>query len=438
MAVNKIEIQDENGNIYHPHTTSDVVFRKDGLNVDQLIQKVSTRIGTLEDRPLPVPVTVPKYRYIKVVCKSNNETWNFGTIYAVHAYDGVANIALNAKVEAYGTASGGSLTNVTDGKLQKDDENSYVDIATDTTPDKLGGVIVDLGVPKAFQSVLYQFYVKSGRIYYSIQVLVSNDKANWTTLYNANLTGDESQTQTGKIVLVPGVSSYSARYNNYIVEKINEEKDNTLRIATFNTHGLNINFYEYTDYISENKIDFIGIQEGRKNYNTDKLKIFDITELIVGEMPSGLSNIIQGRKTLTDFRLIPLRGEAEKRYLVNCKTIYRGEEVSLYTTHLSYYEPQNRPIQYEDIQKVLDEDKCKYKIITGDFNPLSYDEYKQLKGYISCQGYNDKYFNTCDDNPVLGIDNIFVTPNIKIKRVFASPTRMGSDHNMLIADLELT
>ncbi|MEO2495872.1 hypothetical protein ABHA36_16945, partial [Clostridium paraputrificum] len=271
-----------------------------------------------------------------------------------------------------------------------------------------------------------------------IQVLVSNDKANWTTLYNANLTGDESQTQTGKIVLVPGVSSYSARYNNYIVEKINEEKDNTLRIATFNTHGLNINFEEYTDYISENKIDFIGIQEGRKNYNTDKLKIFDITELVVGEMPSGLSNIIQGRKTLTDFRLIPLRGEAEKRYLVNCKTIYRGEEVSLYTTHLSYYEPQNRPIQYEDIQKVLDEDKCKYKIITGDFNPLSYDEYKQLKGYISCQGYNDKYFNTCDDNPVLGIDNIFVTPNIKIKRVFASPTRMGSDHNMLIADLELT
>ncbi|WP_368253600.1 hypothetical protein, partial [Clostridium paraputrificum] len=71
MTINKIEIQDENGNIYHPHTDSSVVFRKDGLNVDQLIQKVSTRIGVLEDRPLPVPVTVPKYRYIKVVCKSN-------------------------------------------------------------------------------------------------------------------------------------------------------------------------------------------------------------------------------------------------------------------------------------------------------------------------------------------------------------------------------
>lgn len=438
MAVNKIEIQDENGNIYYPHTDSSVVFGRDGLNVDQLIQKVSTRVGILEDRPLPEPVTVPKYRYIKVVCKSNNETWNFGTIYSVQAYDGVENIALNARVESYGTVNGGSLTNVTDGKLQKDDENSYVDIATDTTPDKLGGVIVDLGVPKAFQSVLYQFYVKSGRTYFGIQVLVSNDKSNWTTLYNANLTGDEPQTQTGKIVLVPGVSSYSARYNNYIVAKINEETDNTLRIATFNTHGLNINFDEYTNYIAENKIDFIGIQEGRSNYNTDKLKIFDIDKLIVGEMPSGLSNIIQARKTLNDFRLIPLRGEGEKRYLLNCKSIYRGEEISLYTTHLSYYEPQNRPLQYEDIQKVLDEDECKYKIITGDFNPSSYDEYNQLKGYISCQGYNDKYYNTCDDNPVLGIDNIFVTSNIKIKRVFASPSRMGSDHNMLIADLELT
>lgn len=33
MAVNKIEIQDENGNIYHPHTTSDVVFDNDGRSL---------------------------------------------------------------------------------------------------------------------------------------------------------------------------------------------------------------------------------------------------------------------------------------------------------------------------------------------------------------------------------------------------------------------
>lgn len=57
MVTKKIEIQDHNGNIYHPHTTSDVVFMKDGKKLEETIESlkqsasngkniVATAIGT--------------------------------------------------------------------------------------------------------------------------------------------------------------------------------------------------------------------------------------------------------------------------------------------------------------------------------------------------------------------------------------------------------
>ena len=37
MSIKKIEIQDHQGNVYHPHTTSDVVFMPDGRKTSDVI-----------------------------------------------------------------------------------------------------------------------------------------------------------------------------------------------------------------------------------------------------------------------------------------------------------------------------------------------------------------------------------------------------------------
>lgn len=47
MAINKIEMQDENGNIYYPHTDATVVFLQDGSNVQTVIGNVTTLLDTI-------------------------------------------------------------------------------------------------------------------------------------------------------------------------------------------------------------------------------------------------------------------------------------------------------------------------------------------------------------------------------------------------------
>lgn len=50
MAIKKIEIQDDKGNIYHPHTSSSVVFLKNGTSLDSYLEKeIGVGKKTLED-----------------------------------------------------------------------------------------------------------------------------------------------------------------------------------------------------------------------------------------------------------------------------------------------------------------------------------------------------------------------------------------------------
>lgn len=44
MAVNKIEIQDENGNIYYPHTDSGVVFNKNGESLESDLSNINSKL----------------------------------------------------------------------------------------------------------------------------------------------------------------------------------------------------------------------------------------------------------------------------------------------------------------------------------------------------------------------------------------------------------
>lgn len=49
MAVSKIEIQDNQGNVYHPHTTVDVVFMKDGRKAEDVIARNEASILNLQN-----------------------------------------------------------------------------------------------------------------------------------------------------------------------------------------------------------------------------------------------------------------------------------------------------------------------------------------------------------------------------------------------------
>lgn len=46
MAIKKVEIQDNLGNVYYPHTDANVVFTKDGKTVEESLVNLENELGT--------------------------------------------------------------------------------------------------------------------------------------------------------------------------------------------------------------------------------------------------------------------------------------------------------------------------------------------------------------------------------------------------------
>lgn len=407
------------------------------------VKELEKYIESLQNDIIPPSMTTNKYRYVKCSATGNSHNLNYVSYSEVKVLDGDTNIAFGCPViDVVGTVETGIIGYVTDGKSQKDDADSCVDLSTAST--QLGSVTVDLGFPQSFQKIIVYHWVGNSRKYTNVKVEVSLDKSKWITLFNsATDGGDYVEDYEGKTVEVPQNDINEViKYNNYCTERLPDNKSNKLRVATFNMHGDNyLNFDVYKNYVAKNLLHFIGLQEVEttKGAIESKFNIYDLNKVVYGKSNTvDVYNAIHSNRSLETPVVTNLPGTGEGRILVKSSTILNGKKVSLYVTHLSYTEASNRPLQMAKIKEIMDADTTTYKILMGDFNATANDFYNLLgTNYTSVQGYNGQWHETNLDDAYKSIDNIFVTKNITINKVVLNPNMMGSDHRMLWAELTL-
>ncbi|MCH4057975.1 MAG: hypothetical protein LKE89_08740 [Lactobacillaceae bacterium] len=121
---------------------------------------------------------------------------------------------------------------------------------------------------------------------------------------------------------------------------------------------------------------------------------------------------------------------------------FNQQSLAFYNTHLSFEFPELRISQMQQLKHAVLNDPTPYKIITGDFNAdlnttdwqVFRPEFQLANGY---QGtWHDTFIGLDPAMKVNSIDNIIVTPNIKLTHIYTVKS-MASDHLPLIADLQL-
>lgn len=129
-------------------------------------------------------------------------------------------------------------------------------------------------------------------------------------------------------------------------------------------------------------------------------------------------------------------GGYERRLLQRATVIIGSKTVSIYNTHFSYNSVAIRQKQFAKVIAIMDQDKNKYKILTGDFN-ASYSEFSLFKNYTVVNADNVKYYDyNRNEIKYSALDNIIVTKNIKVvnSRIIVNSF---SDHYMVLSYLIL-
>ncbi len=135
------------------------------------------------------------------------------------------------------------------------------------------------------------------------------------------------------------------------------------------------------------------------------------------------------------------RSDVEKRIIMRSLVKIDGVQIAFYNTHLSYENVKMpngqslRQAQIEYILELLESDPCPYKIVVGDFNSLSFEEFDVLRkeGY-NIVNNNDNRLDTYrgDDAEFLAIDNVVYSESLELIESGKNDSDC-SDHNMLYA-----
>ncbi len=135
------------------------------------------------------------------------------------------------------------------------------------------------------------------------------------------------------------------------------------------------------------------------------------------------------------------KSDVEKRIIIRSLITINGVQIAFYNTHLSY-EDVNMPdgaslrkAQFDYILQLLDSDPCPYKVVTGDFNVLSFSEFDDLvkSGYKIVNNSENKFASyRGDDVSFKAIDNIIYSSRLELVSSGMKEDDL-SDHNMLYA-----
>jgi uncharacterized protein YgiM (DUF1202 family) len=161
---------------------------------------------------------------------------------------------------------------------------------------------------------------------------------------------------------------------------------------------------------AENTIDNLLSLRTKTMINTNFTKTIDYS----GGAQYGIGTI--SRYKLTGIKTYPLdSGGGEKRVLQKAVLSISGKKVSFYNTHFSYNLETVRAKQFKQVYDIMNADKNKYKILTGDFN-AKFNEFSIFNDKYNMVVTPDNQYYDFSGKPISHnyIDNFVITKNIKI------------------------
>ena len=192
-----------------------------------------------------------------------------------------------------------------------------------------------------------------------------------------------------------------------------------IRVASFNIKRENAGLREFLEPL---ECDVVGIQESVNKLDTittARMPYIQFARTITKEV-YGIGILSKFPMTAQDVEEIPSNGHEQRVY----QHTSVNETISIYNTHFSFENDGARLEQFASLKAAMDADMNPYKILLGDFNAPKDAEFDALQGYTVV--HDGK------------IDKIIVSPNIKLSNYrFVAVPRTYSDHDIVIADLEL-
>ncbi|MDE6967475.1 MAG: endonuclease/exonuclease/phosphatase family protein [Clostridia bacterium] len=238
------------------------------------------------------------------------------------------------------------------------------------------------------------------------------------------------------------IASYNIKGGEATTHSVTKIKDN-LEAKSVDIAGL-----QEVDHLSDRtgKKDFLSIF--KNNSSLKNISYFPIELQGFGDS-YGIATISKNKIERTHSFKLPYPYEyekprVEKRIITRSLITIDGVQIAFYNTHFSYEEVKMsngislRGAQFKYLLELLNSDPSPYKIVTGDFNVLSFNEFKQLreKGYNTVNNEQNT-LNTYrgSDSSFRAIDNIIYSDRLEVLSCSMTEDEC-SDHNMLYAQFK--
>lgn len=225
-------------------------------------------------------------------------------------------------------------------------------------------------------------------------------------------------------------------------------------ISTFNIKN-DFNYYnknkslEIFNYLRNNKIDVLGLQEVFYKCDKDLCKLIKNSYNMVGKYRFlfKLFHPTDNEKTpiITNKNIIESNTYRLPFYPSNLKRVMShiviqdgDKEVSIYNTHIESRLPKVKEKQLDKIYEIISNDK-RPKILMGDFNlkdtDIMFENFinKLKKLDIKEVEINERTFKTEKEDKA--IDHIFISNNYKIVNTFVIKDLIISDHYPVIVEI---
>ena len=224
---------------------------------------------------------------------------------------------------------------------------------------------------------------------------------------------------------------------------------NVLTVGTWNIKRGGGNLLMQGRLVYDQQPDIMGIQEAFQHLKASDI-VDNLASLKTRNMPynvlsptinysngSQYGNGLISRYKLQDVETFALdSGSYEKRILQKAVVSIGDKKVSIYNTHFTYNTKAIRAKQFAQVLKIMNKDKNKYKILTGDFN-AGFDEFSVFKDYTIVNSPDTKYYDYAKKEIKYNeIDNIIVSKNIDVINSRVVVTKL-SDHCPVFAYLVL-
>lgn len=225
----------------------------------------------------------------------------------------------------------------------------------------------------------------------------------------------------------------------------------TFRIATWNILHGNDQLDAQRELLAEVDADLVALQEvdrytdrvdgknclwelGRGKYTYRYFsKFLDYQE---GDYGIGLLSNKLLREVVSDFSDAVGASLGE---VIRATVLFGGRQISVYNVHLSWNDEAYRTWQIEQLWAIWEDDPCPRKIILGDFNVSSFDQYGPFleEGMVSTPWNPQNTYHGFDWTTQC-IDNIIYTADtLQLDACEMVEVGTLSDHNLLAADFQL-